>query len=138
MIESNINELIVFLTETVKQGVMFTQQNIPVWVNEILQYGIFQAWFSIIVELFIIFTGVVVLLIVRKGYKVRAEEDKKQSWSGTYSFHLSDRENGLCLVVITTIVILIFFLMMLVDIHTLIQISKAPMLYLLKTISKLM
>ena len=136
MIESNINELIVFLTETVKQGVMFTQQNIPLWVNEILQYGVFQAWFSIIVELFIIFAGVVVLLIVRKGYKVRAEEDKKR-WSGTYSFRLSDWETGLWLVVITTIVILIFFLMILVDIHTLIQISKAPMLYLLETISKL-
>lgn len=136
MIESNINELIVFLTETVKQGVMFTQQNIPVWVNEILQYGIFQAWFSIIVEVSIMLVGVIILFILKRGYKARDIKDK-QMYGNNSVFELTEWVGGLFTLIITIVIMFVFFLMILVDIHTLIQISKAPMLYLLETISKL-
>lgn len=127
---NELNQLVGFLTDTLKQGLTFAQDKIPDFVNQVIAYGQFKAWMGLGVSFFMVLFSIVALRYVVKMYPI------KKSGSGYGDgFDLIDWGLGSFLVLISVIFIIASITTVSVCVATLVQIKIAPMIYLMNIIS---
>lgn len=122
--EANVAELVAFLVETLKQGVSFAQQQAPVWVKQMLTYGLISTTIDTIIS-GAVGVGLYVLLVRKyRGYK--EEYGDYDNWP----------DGGVLMAVMAVIgtVCLVFALS---GLTTIIKILTAPSLYLLQLVQEL-
>jgi len=125
---NELNQLVGFLTDTLKQGLTFAQDKIPDFVNQVIAYGQFKAWMGLGVSFFMVLFSIVALRYVVKMYPIKKSE-------GGYCFDISDWDFGFLLIIISVIFIIASIIMIPMCINTLVQIKIAPMMYLMNIIS---
>lgn len=127
---NELNQLVGFLTDTLKQGLTVAQDKIPEFVNQTLAYGLFKSWTGLGVSFFMILFAIIALIYVVKQYSV-----KKREWG--YDFDIVDWGAGFSLVIISVIFIIVSIITVSVCLDSLIQIKIAPMIYLIERVSKI-
>ena len=125
---NDLNGLVSFLTDTLKQGLTFAQDKIPDFVNQVIAYGQFKAWMGLGVSFFMVLFSIVALRYVVKIYPIKKS-------GGGYGFDLIDWGLGSFLVLISVAFIIASVMMIPMCINTLVQIKIAPMIYLMNIIS---
>lgn len=122
--EANVAELVAFLAETLKQGVSFAQEQLPVWVDQILRYGLVSSIFTVIVA---------VLILAACGIALHKVFDAaKEEGISVWDFGV-----GFFVALICPVLIAIFTVVLVGELLDIIKILTAPSLYLLQIVQSL-
>ena len=125
---NEVQQLVSFLTETLKQGLTVAQDKIPEFIQQTLAYGLFKARIGLGISFFMILFAIIALTYVIKKYPV-----KKSEWG--YDFDITDWFAGFLLGFISVIFIIVSIITVSVCLSSLIQIKIAPMIYLIERVS---
>ena len=117
--EANVAELIAFLTETLKQGVSFAQEQLPVWVDQILRYGLVSSTINASIAFVVVITWLVSFILVHR----RSVQEGVSVLDWGVGFFIST---------FGTIIGIVSFIWFVTELILIVKISIAPSLYLLQ------
>lgn len=122
MNSETMNNLLLYLTDVVKQGVEFSAENIPIWINQILMYKTFVHSFSLAFFSVLLLTTFLVFLKFRKRIEQLVRYD----------------DNAAIFYILFAGCWALSALVIFCSISTLVMINVAPMYYLMKLMNIVM
>lgn len=135
---NELNQLVVFLTETLKQGLTVAQDKVPAYVEQVLAYGFIKNLVGLVVWVLLLTASIIALtklLQVRSKVKAKYESDGNYSSFDTiYDWSCA----GFTGIVISVMVTALSFLMIIVSITQLIKIKVAPIVYLIERTAQML
>lgn len=119
LVQENLGELIGILNGILITGVEVSKKNLPIMLQQILNYSLYQAYFGIGLGILLAIGS---FLLFKKGYKMQKENE--------YSAY--------DLVLVSAILCLLFFLItFLLGLLTVIEIKTSPIYFMLVKVKRL-